>query len=141
MKGNGDIKKYFDALNNRFDGLNKRLDAFEKRVDERLDALAAEVGDLKLKVESLHLLTTDMQRVQHILVKDVAEIKVRVDRLEDGQKRIIILITKLAERVTDFDSGKKFELTEVRHDEASQTLRGIIREQQTPYRTKKQKRK
>lgn len=162
MKGNGGIKKYFDALNKRldafekrveekfeaidarFDGIDRRLDSIDKRldgIDERLDTLTVEVGDLKLKVELLNMLTTDMQRVQQIMIKDIAEIKVRVERLEDGQKRIIILITKLAERVSDFDSGKKFELSEVRHDEASHKLTGIIREPEMQYRSKKRKRK
>lgn len=155
MATNGGLKKYFGALNkrldekfdaidNRFDAVEKRLDAIGKRlnfIDERLDALTAEVGKLKLRVESLNLLTTDMQRVQQIMIQGIADIKVRVERLEDGQKRIIVLITKLGERLSDFDAGKKFELSEARYDAVSHTLTGIIREPRTEYKAKKRRKK
>ncbi len=172
MKGNGDIKKYFDALNKRFDALEDRFDALEGRFDtlegrfdtlekpfdslekrfdslekrfdaqdKRFDALTAEVGDIKLKVESLNMLTTDMLRVQQIIIKDIADVKIRVERLEDGQKRIIVLLTKLGKRVSDFDSGEKLELSEVRYDEASHTLTGTIREHKPQYRARKRKQK
>lgn len=35
---------------------------------------------------------------------------------------------KLGDKVSDFDKGKKLELNEVRYDEVSHTLTGIIRE-------------
>jgi tetrahydromethanopterin S-methyltransferase subunit G len=147
MDTNGDFRKYFDDLNDRLDAkfkaIDKRFNAVDKRfdaVDERLDVLTAVVGDIKVRVELLDLLTTDMQKVQQLLVQQFEQLNKRVGKIEDALPRIVALIMELGERVARFDSGKQLELREVRYDEASQTLTGIIREQQVLYKKVKRKR-
>jgi archaellum component FlaC len=151
MDTNGDFRKYFDDLNNRldakfkaidkrFDAVDKRFDAVDKRlnaVDERLDVLTAVVGDIKVRVELLDDLTTDMQKVEQLLVQQFEQLNKRVGKIEEALPRIVALIMELGERVARFDSGKQLELREVRYDEASQTLTGIIREKQALYKVKK----
>lgn len=105
METNGDFRKYFDDLNNRldakfkaidfrFDAVDKRFDAVDQRldaVDERLDVLTAVAGDIKVRVEGLDLLTTDMQKVQQMLVKGFNQLNERVGKIEEMLPRIIAL--------------------------------------------------
>jgi tetrahydromethanopterin S-methyltransferase subunit G len=153
MDTNGDFRKYFDDLNNRldakfkaidkrFDAVDKRFDAVNKRldaVDERLDVLTAVVGDIKVRVELLDHLTTDMQKVEQLLVQQFEQLNKRVGKIEEALPRIVALIMELGERVARFASGKQLELREVRYDEASQTLTGIIREKQALYKVKRKR--
>lgn len=92
-----------------------------------------------MRVEGLDLLTTDMQKVQQMLVKGFNQLNERVGKIEEMLPRIIALIMKLGDKVSDFDKGKKLELNEVRYDEVSHTLTGIIREPKMECMAKKRK--
>ncbi|MEK7249955.1 MAG: hypothetical protein AAB209_05965 [Bacteroidota bacterium] len=155
METNGDFKKYFDAL-------NKRLDGEFGTIDKRLVALESSVkaqGQLVLAMQQTQTMLSDSMV---LLIREVKELKARVggleqrvgsleqrasslehsvERLEIGQAELIKMVTRIDTRLSDFESGKKFELKEVRYDEAAQTLTGVIREKKTLYIGKTKKRR
>ena len=155
METNGDFKKYFDAL-------NKRLDGEFGTIDKRLVALESSVkaqGQLVLAMQQTQTMLSDSMV---LLIREVKELKARVggleqragsleqrasslehsvERLEIGQTELIKMVTRIDTRLSDFESGKKFELKEVRYDEAAQTLTGVIREKKTLYIGKTKKRR
>lgn len=105
-----------DELRKQWEGLNKRL-----------DTLTAEVVELKSEFRSHGELLRAMQQTQQELVKVVLQLNHRVDRLESGQERLIVLVGRIVDRLTDFEAGGTVELENVDYDKDARTLKGTIR--------------
>ncbi len=162
METNGDFKKYFDALNKRLDGefgtIDKRLVALESSVkaqgqlvlamqqtqtmlSDSMVLLIREVKELKARVGGLEQRVGSLEQRAGSLEQRASSLEHSVERLEIGQTELIKMVTRIDTRLSDFESGKKFELKEVRYDEAAQTLTGVIREKKTLYKGKTKKRR
>jgi hypothetical protein len=51
----------------------------------------------------------------------------RVDRIELGQERLIQLVSRIVDRLTDFEGGATIELENVTFDEPSKKLSGTMK--------------
>jgi chromosome segregation ATPase len=109
MATNGELSKEFESLN------------------KRIDTLTEEVVDVKGELRLHGDLLRAMQQTQQEMVKNIVQLNTRVDRLEQGQERLITLVARIVDRLTDFEAGAKVELENVVFDERSRTLTGTIK--------------
>lgn len=109
MNGNGDLGKYFEGLN------------------ERLDAITVELVSVKETIQAQKSVQDAMQGTQQALIKTQYQLIEKVGQLDSGQERLIALVAKIAERLTDFEEGATVELDNVDFNQNAHTLRATIR--------------
>lgn len=75
-----------------------------------------------------------MQQTQQEMVKSIVNVNSsmttlnqRVDRIELGQERLIQLVSRIVDRLTDFEVGATIELENVTFDEPSNKLSGTMK--------------
>jgi len=75
-----------------------------------------------------------MQQTQQEMVKSIVNVNSsmttlnqRVDRIELGQERLIQLVSRIVDRLTDFEVGATIELENVTFDEPSKKLSGTMK--------------
>ena len=129
MKTNGNIKKYFDALNKRLDGEFGAIGQRFGRIEGRLGALEQLVETMRQHQEKLSRIVAELVKVVEALDERVTNLEKRVERLETGQTVLIKMVTE----IRGLESGKKLELKDVRYDDASHSLSGTVREKGKRY--------
>ncbi len=81
-----------------------------------------------------------MVRTVVTIARDLKEMKKRVTTLEkkvEELERGLNEIIKMVADIQGLESGKKFELRDVRYDPAAKTLTGTIQERRVKYKRKK----
>jgi allophanate hydrolase subunit 1 len=103
-------------------------------LNKRIDTLTAEVVDTKGELRVHGDLLRAMQQTQQEMVKSIVNVNSsmttlnqRVDRIELGQERLIQLVSRIVDRLTDFEVGATIELENVTFDEPSKKLSGTMK--------------
>ena len=126
METNGDFRKYFDAL-------NKRLDNDFRAVEDKLEAHGQSILSTQDSLGVVIRTLTGLSNQFKNLDKRVGRVEKDVERLENGQTALI----KMVSDIKGLESGTTLELKNVRYDDATQVLTGVVREKSKRYGTRK----
>lgn len=105
------------------DELGKQIEGFNRR----MDTLTVEVVDMKNELRSHGDLLRAMQQTQQEMVKSIIQLNTRVDKLDEGQERLISLVARIVDRLADFEVGATVELDNVDYNPTDRTLKGKLR--------------
>jgi hypothetical protein len=112
-----------DDLDGKLDGVNKRI-----------DILTVEITDVKSELHLHGDLLRAMQDTQQVVAKSIVQMNERtlqmnekIGQLDSGQNRLIGLVAKIVDWLTDFEEGASVELDNVDYDQSAHKLKGTIK--------------
>ena len=76
-----DQSRRIDEINRRIDATNNRIDDTNQRIDSVRDELGAMIGETNKRIDRLYEVVVRREE-QETLVKEVQDLKFRVDKLE-----------------------------------------------------------